>query len=75
MDAQKTVDLKGLCCAQPIIQLAKEMKTMRVGEVVLAYADKDSMRKDIPSFCKQTGHTLLSHEQDGDLLQFWIRKE
>ena len=75
MDSQKFVDIKGLCCAQPIIQLAKEMKVMQAGEVVLVEADKDSMRKDIPSFCKQTGHTLLHHEEHKDLLRFWIKKE
>lgn len=75
MDFQKSVDLKGLCCAQPIIQLAKEIKTIKVGEILLVEADKDSMRKDIPAFCTQTGHTLLHHDQHNELLRFWIRKE
>ncbi len=75
MNVHKLVDLKGLCCAQPIIQLAKELKAMQIGEILLAEADKDSMRQDIPAFCKQTGHTLLQHDQHHELLRFWIRKE
>ena len=75
MDFQKSVDLKGLCCAQPIIQLAKEVKALRVGEIVLVEADRDSMRKDIPAYCRQAGHTLLHHDQHGEILRFWVRKE
>jgi tRNA 2-thiouridine synthesizing protein A len=68
------VDIRGMCCAQPIIRLAARIKPLQPGAVTLALADKESMRKDIPAFCKQTGHQLLAtRERDGQLL-FWIRK-
>ncbi|AWP24720.1 sulfurtransferase TusA family protein [Acidiferrobacter sp. SPIII_3] len=74
MDTTKSIDLKGLCCAQPIVALARELAGMAPGEVLLVSADKDSLRRDIPAFCRQTGHALLeSHECDGEL-HFWIRR-
>ena len=74
MDTTKSINLKGLCCAQPIIALAKGLGSMASGEVLLVLADKDSLRRDIPAFCRQTGHTLLeSDERDGEL-RFWIRR-
>lgn len=68
------VDIRGMCCAQPIIRLAAEIKPLQAGAVTLAVADKESMRKDIPAFCNQTGHQLIEmRERDGQLL-FWIQK-
>jgi len=74
MDHQRLVDLRGLCCSAPVIKLSAEIKGMQVGEVLLAEADKDSMRKDVPAYCNQTKHELLQHEEHDGLLRFWIRK-
>lgn len=68
MDTTQPINLKGLCCAQPIIAHAKGLGRMASGEVLLVLADKDSLRRDIPAFFRQTGHTLLaSDERDGEL--------
>ena len=67
-------DLRGMCCAQPIIRLASEFKAMRSGEVLLVLANKSSMLKDVPAFCNQTGHPLLAQENGQDVYRFWIQK-
>lgn len=74
MGHQRRVDLRGLCCSAPVIKLSAEMKSLQVGEVMLAESDKDTMRKDVPAYCKQTRHELLRHEEQDGLLRFWIRK-
>ncbi|WP_297360763.1 sulfurtransferase TusA family protein [Acidiferrobacter sp.] len=74
MDYAKSIDVRGLCCAQPIIALARELKGMASGEVLQVLADKDSMRKDVPAFCRQTGHILLESEERDGLLHFWVRR-
>jgi TusA-related sulfurtransferase len=74
MDSDKSVDIRGLCCAQPIIALTKELKSMQTGEVLLATSDKSSMANDIPAFCRQTGHLLVSQEESGGIYRFWISK-
>ena len=74
MDHHHLVDLRGLCCSAPVIKLTAEIKGMRVGEVLLAEADKDSLRKDVPAYCNQTKHELLQHQEQNGLLRFWIRK-
>lgn len=70
----RETDLRGMCCAQPILRLVSEFKTMQSGDVLLAVADKASLLKDIPAFCTQTGHPLLNHESGQDVYRFWIRK-
>jgi len=47
---------------------------MQVGEVSLAEADKDSMRKDAPAYYTQTKHELFQHEEQDGLLPLSIRK-
>ena len=74
MEHHRLVDLRGLCCSAPVIKLTTAFKAMRVGEVLLAEADNASMRKDVPSYCKQTQHELLQHNEQDGLLRFWIRK-
>jgi len=70
----RLVDIRGLCCAQPVIRLSQEMRSLQVGDVILAVSDKASMRNDIPAFCAQTGHTLVHAEERNQLLYFWMRK-
>ncbi|MEK6680321.1 MAG: sulfurtransferase TusA family protein [Nitrospirota bacterium] len=68
------VDIRGICCAQPIIRLAKELKNIEHGEVILAVSDKTSMLNDIPAFCNKTNNQLIHHEEVNGVLRFWIKK-
>jgi tRNA 2-thiouridine synthesizing protein A len=68
------VDIRGICCAQPIIRLAKELKNIGSGEVILAVSDKASMLNDIPAFCNKTDNQLIHHEEANGLLRFWLKK-
>lgn len=68
------VDIQGICCAQPIIRLAKEVKNIAPGEVILAVSDKTSMLNDIPAFCNKTNNQLIHHEEANGVLRFWIKK-
>ena len=74
MNAEKSVDLRGLCCAQPIILLSKEMKSMQPGETLLAISDKISMTTDIPAFCSQTSNQLIRQDEENGLFRFWLQK-
>ena len=74
MNSDKSIDLRGLCCAQPIILLSKELKSLQSGAVLLAIADKSSMAMDIPAFCSQTHNQLIHQEEKNGLFRFWIKK-
>lgn len=74
MKHDQTLDVAGLCCAEPIIRITKQMKTLAPGNVLLVVSDKSSMRKDIPAYCRQTGNALVHHEEAQGMLRFWIRK-
>lgn len=75
MEHIKTVDLSGLCCAQPIIKITAELKPMPVGDILLAVSDKVSMLNDVPAYCQATHNPLIQQSEENGVFKFWIRKE
>ncbi|MEV6599345.1 sulfurtransferase TusA family protein [Actinoplanes sp. NPDC051346] len=53
------VDSRGRRCPLPIIDLAKRMPTVEVGEVVRVLADDPAAANDIPAWCRMKGHEYL----------------
>lgn len=74
MEYNQALDVCGLCCAEPIIRITKAMKGAVSGEVLLVTADKTSMLKDVPAYCRQTANDLINQQESHGKFQFWIRK-
>ena len=68
------VDARGKRCPVPVIELAKAVPTVAVGDVVEVLADDPAARVDIPVWCRMKGQTLLSADEVGAELQFTVRK-
>ena len=62
---EKILDATGLLCPLPVLKLRKHLKSMELGDIVLVLADDPAAAIDIPHFCNETGHTLISKEPDG----------
>ncbi|MEE4250424.1 MAG: sulfurtransferase TusA family protein, partial [Alcanivoracaceae bacterium] len=45
------------------------------GQTLQVIATDPSTARDIPKFCQFLGHKLVSHERDGDLFRYLIRKK
>ena len=70
----QTLDARGLNCPLPILRTKKTLIGMETGEVLQVIATDPGSVKDMTAFCSQTGHELVSaNEQSGDFL-FQIRK-
>lgn len=74
MECKQALDVRGMCCAEPIIRISKALKGIAPGEVLLVTADKSSMLKDVPAFCKQTANALIQQQESQGQYQFWIMK-
>jgi TusA-related sulfurtransferase len=59
-----TVDSRGKRCPQPIIDLAKAMPAVAIGESILLLSDDPASTPDVQAWCRMTGHHLV--EQSGD---------
>ncbi|MBI0583391.1 MAG: sulfurtransferase TusA family protein [Methanomassiliicoccus sp.] len=68
------LDAKGLMCPMPIVQLAKKMKTMKVGDEIEVVADDVGSWEDIPAWCQRTGNELLERKQAGGVYTYRIKK-
>ena len=51
-----TVDCRGRPCPVPVIELARAVPRVGVGEVVAVVSDDPAARLDIPAWCRMKGH-------------------
>lgn len=55
----KTIDACGLQCPGPIMRIAEELNTVKVGEAVTVMSTDPGFTADIGPWCKSTGNTLI----------------
>jgi len=74
MNADAKLDCFGLLCPMPIIQTAKKIKEMRVGEVLEVISTDQGIKSDMPAWCRTTGQEYLGMVEDGELIKVYVRK-
>jgi tRNA 2-thiouridine synthesizing protein A len=78
MEFNKELDARGLNCPLPILRCKKGMAEITSGQVLKVMATDPGAVKDFQAFCKQTGHELLSLEENENAprkeFTFYIRK-
>ncbi|WP_199521316.1 sulfurtransferase TusA family protein [Jiangella anatolica] len=58
------LDCRGQRCPLPIIELAKRIGDVEVGQTVTVLADDPAAASDVPAWCRMRGHEYLG--ADGD---------
>jgi len=74
-DANHQLDDLGLRCPEPVMMVRLSIRNMQLGETLAISADDHSTTRDIPSFCRFMGHTLLASEVDAKPYRYLIRKD
>ena len=73
---EQILNTTGLLCPLPVLKLRKYLKFMKIGDVVAILADDPAAAIDIPHFCNETGHTLISQKATGSReTEYKVRKE
>ncbi len=68
------LDCYGLLCPMPIIQTAKKIKEMKIGEMLEIRASDEGIKTDLPAWCKATGQEFIGvEEKDGEYVGY-VRK-
>ena len=57
------LDCCGMQCPGPIMEVFRNVKNMKDGEILEVTASDPGFAKDIVSWCRRTGNTLLSNQQ------------
>ena len=60
------IDCRGLPCPRPIIELAKALPTVEVGELLAVVADDPAARHDVPAWCRLRGQEYVGEESADD---------
>ena len=68
------LDALGLLCPLPVLKARKRLASMAPGSVLRMLADDPAAAIDVPFFCNESGHALLSATEDGDAQIYLIRK-
>ena len=74
MKADKTMDLKGLPCPQPVIKVSKGIKEIQVGQVLEAITTDPGALADFPAWARTSGNEILKTEQETGLIRFFIKR-
>ncbi|QGX98319.1 sulfurtransferase TusA family protein [Roseovarius faecimaris] len=74
MDADDTIDARGLLCPLPVLKLRKRMKTLAPGARVTLWADDPAAVVDVPHFCSESGTTLVSMTEAEGYQVYLLRK-
>jgi len=74
MEFDKELDARGLRCPLPILRCKKGIAELEGGQVLKVLATDPGAVKDFQAFCRQTGHDLLSQEEQDGEFTFHIRK-
>lgn len=69
------VDACGLMCPGPVMQLKKNYKALKIGELLQITATDQAFGKDVTSWCKMTGAELVALENKNGVVAATIRKQ
>jgi tRNA 2-thiouridine synthesizing protein A len=73
-DKTTHLDARGLLCPLPVLKARKRLQSINVGETLTMLADDPAAIIDVPHYCAESGHQLVSSESDGSDQTYVIRK-
>ena len=74
IDYNKELDCTGLSCPLPVLKTKKMIDSMNHGEILKMNSTDPGSKNDITSWIESSGNELLSMDQDGEKLIFFIKK-
>lgn len=70
----RELDCLGKACPVPVIELAKAVADMAVGDAIVVVADDPGAKVDIPVWCRMKRQELVDVADDGTVFRFTVRK-
>ena len=72
--AETLLDVKGLSCPLPVLRANRVLRAVAPGERLRVLATDRASAADFQSFCRETGHALVSMSEEAGVFSFVIRK-
>jgi tRNA 2-thiouridine synthesizing protein A len=70
----REVDAKGQMCPMPIVMVAKAIKELVPGQVLVLYATDQGAKRDVPAWASRTGNTILQMAEVNGVLAYSIQR-
>ena len=74
MTFDEDIDATGLLCPLPVLKAAKRLRAMKPGDVLRITADDPAAVIDVPHFCNEQGHTLISSDEANGVQIYLIQR-
>lgn len=68
------IDARDLLCPLPVLRLRKALATAAPGTEVMLLATDPAAHVDVPHFCAEQGHALVSSIDEGGATRYHIRR-
>ena len=68
------LDARGLLCPLPVLKARKRLQALAIGQELTVLADDPAAIIDVPHFCVESGHELVSAQTSGNDQTYVIRK-
>ena len=68
------LDCMGLLCPVPIYLTARKLAAVPAGTTLELVCDDEAITQDLPSWCRLTGHTIVSSRHEGATHWYVVRK-
>ena len=68
------IDARGLLCPLPVLRLRKRLLALPEGAVVRLLATDPASWVDVPHFCAEAGHALVSAGEEGSVKVYLVRR-
>jgi tRNA 2-thiouridine synthesizing protein A len=69
------LDVSGLLCPLPVLKARKRLQALPSGTVLRVIATDPMSAIDMPHFCTEQGHELLTHDNQSTLQIFRIKRK
>jgi tRNA 2-thiouridine synthesizing protein A len=69
------LDVTDLLCPLPVLKARKSLQVMTSGDILRVVATDPMSGVDVPHFCIEQGHILLSHETQNRKQIFRIKRK
>lgn len=74
MDISDHIDATGLLCPLPVLKLRKRIGTLAPGQYIELRADDPAAIVDVPHYCNESGHELVSVTEADGAQVYLLRK-
>ncbi|UWQ15878.1 sulfurtransferase TusA family protein [Aliiroseovarius sp. M344] len=74
MEFDDDLDAIGLLCPLPVLKARKRLKSLKSGQILRLQATDPAAVIDVPHFCAEQGHELVSQTENGATTYYFIRK-